>query len=280
MSDKAKAPRRPTGGVSLGTGQFRGAVSTYDKRAVIEKRRALQAKKFKKYKSVLKRLEAEGRLADVPPMAAADLEAVVEGQDAGGGVAAGGSDSGRGGDSGGDSGGTAAAKRRQQVGSVAKHSLPRSTRAKHEQQPAARDALPPPPLDNHGHNHQQQQQQQQHHHHHHHHHHQKQHQPRPQQHTSHGQLEKSLVGGGSRGLNSKPKAPSQLERLAAKRQEALEQARAEQEQRAQEDQRRREQQLQREVGHTQATGELSSSLASLCSDGTHVFHREGCVAQA
>lgn len=44
-------------------GQFQGAFSTYDKRDIIQKQRALKAKKVNKYRKTLKKLEAEGRLA-------------------------------------------------------------------------------------------------------------------------------------------------------------------------------------------------------------------------
>jgi hypothetical protein len=56
------------GGRGRGRGQYRGAVSTYDKREVIQKARNLKAKKVNKYRRTLKRLEADGRLAAPPAL--------------------------------------------------------------------------------------------------------------------------------------------------------------------------------------------------------------------
>jgi len=73
--------------------QFRGAVSTYDKREVLQKQRNLKAKKYNKYQKTLKKLAAEGRLVGpAPVMGAADLDEMFG---AGGGGAVGGGGGGK-----------------------------------------------------------------------------------------------------------------------------------------------------------------------------------------
>jgi hypothetical protein len=75
---------KPRGGGGVGGGgQFRGAVSTYDKRERVQKQLALRARKASKYRRTLRRLEAEGRLA--APALPRDADEPSDGGGGGGG---------------------------------------------------------------------------------------------------------------------------------------------------------------------------------------------------
>ncbi|KIZ06312.1 hypothetical protein MNEG_1649 [Monoraphidium neglectum] len=99
-------------GRGRGRGQYRGAVSTYDKRQVIQKARNLKAKKVNKYRRTLKRLEADGRLAAPPALRDGldDLDAADPLADLSHG---GGGSDGSGGSSGGEEEGEGGAPRQQ-----------------------------------------------------------------------------------------------------------------------------------------------------------------------
>jgi hypothetical protein len=101
-------------------GQFRGAVSTYDKREVIQKQRNLKAKKVNKYRKTLKKLEAEGRLGGSSLGAAGgapdDLDQLFGGGDGGRAGRDDSQSSGSGNDNGSDSGSDSGDERQQQHG--------------------------------------------------------------------------------------------------------------------------------------------------------------------
>lgn len=219
MNEGAKPPRRAGDGggaprASLGGGQFRGAVSTYDKRAVLDKRRELKARKLAKYRRVLKRLEAAGKLA-APPAAlggggpgdeAAELGGAAVGHRAGADTGSGASSSGASSDSHGDAPLKGGGSRRGVRGAAGAQEHAPPNRGKGERgallppPPPQRGALPGPPGAA---------------------------RSALQADTAAGE---PAAGGDARRSRPLPKAPSQLERLAAKRRAQLDAERAQREQ--------------------------------------------------